>query len=470
MAERARGWSRFGLVPRLLLAHLLVLSVVLGLALLQIVRTTVAAYRETVVAELAQTVSQYQRAAAQRPSGRSLPEFSREYLQTSVPGPGRELIIALAGTATLASPDVLGIFASPVVRTWLAHPPNRTVLGQVSQRSEVQLLASPIRVGGKQVGVLIAAASLADLAEQRRRVIVSTVGEAAVAIGAAMLMLYLILRRVLDTVDSLTRTAAEISGGDVGRRLNYEGPADEVGRMAHTFDSMLGRLSDTLEGQRQLLADVSHQLRTPLTVIRGHVELLGRDAGPEASPAVGVVLDELDHTGLLIDRLLLLARSTQPDFLDAGPVDLRSFLADLLESARVLAVRDWRLSPVPDVVANLDATKLRGAMLNLIENAVHATGPGDQVELQARFDDALVLSVLDTGRGISVQQQEQVFTRFARPGAQQSRGSGLGLAIVLAVAQAHGGTAVFHSTLGEGTRVDLRLPMSCVLPRTGSPS
>lgn len=452
--------KRFGLASRLLLAHLLVLTAVLGVALLQIVRNTTQAYRSSIVTELVQNVPQFQRAASQRSAAQSLAAFSRSYLATSVPGPDRGLIIALAGHPTLASPDQLGIYASPQVTAWISHPPSRTVLAQAGKGNQVQLLATPIRVGGAQTGVLIAAASLRGLADQRQRAIEASVAEAAVAIGAAMLMLFLILRRVLGTVDHLTRTAVEISSGDLGRRLHYEGPADEVGRMAKAFDGMLGRLSATLDGQRQLLADVSHQLRTPLTVIRGHLDLLRADAGPGAQATLGLVLDELEHTGLLIDRLLLLARSTQPDFLDPQLVDVRSLLADLLESARVLAPRDWRLAPVPDVVALLDATKLRGALLNLIENAVHATTPGDRIELLAQLDDGLVLSVRDTGKGLAAEDQQQVFARFVRPGAQQDRGSGLGLAIVKAVAEAHGGSAAFHSVVGQGSRVDIRLPQS----------
>ena len=464
MAKRAWSPSRFGLASRLLLAHLLVLSAVLGIALLQIVRNTVQAYRDTVVAELVQNIQQYERAATQRPASQALATFSRSYLATSAPGPDSVVIIALSGNPTLASPDQLGIYNSAQVRTWVLHPPARTVLTRGGPGMRVELMASPIRVAGAQVGVLIAATGLSGLIDQRRRVIVSSVVEAVVAIGAAMLMLYVILRRVLGTVDHLTRTAAEISSGDLGRRLRYQGPADEVGRMAQTFDSMLGRLSATLDGQRQLLADVSHQLRTPLTVMRGHLDLLRGHSGPDAEATLGLVLDELDHTGLLIDRLLLLARSTQPDFLDRQPVDLRSLLADLLESARVLAPRDWRLAPVPDVVALLDATKVRGALLNLIENAVHATKPGDLIELRAVVGNGLALSVLDSGKGLPPGQQAQVFARFARPGGQGDRGSGLGLAIVKAVAEAHGGTATFHSTLGEGSHVDLCFPPACLLP------
>lgn len=470
MAEPLRRRRRFGLAPRLLLAQFVVLSAVLGVALLQIVRTTVQAYQDTIVGELVQNVRQYERAAAARPASETLAAFSRGYLATSVPGPGRVLIVALEGSPALATPDELGIFSSPLVRGWIARPPGSSTLAKGGRDNSVQLLASPIRVGGTQTGVLIAAASLTGLAEQRRRVVESSVAEAVVAIGAAMLMLFLILRRVLGTVDHLTRTAAEISSGDLDRRLHYEGPEDEVGRMAKTFDNMLGRLSGTLDGQRQLLADVSHQLRTPLTVMRGHLDLLRRNADPRAAASVDIVLDELDHTGLLIDRLLLLARSTQPDFLDREPVDLRSLLADLVESARVLAPRNWRLAPVPDVVALLDATKLRGALLNLLENAVNATQAGDLIEVRARVEDGLVLSVLDTGLGLSAEQQEQVFARFARPGGQGNRGSGLGLAIAKAVAEAHGGTATFRSTLGEGSQVDLRLPASCLVLSAGAPA
>ncbi len=140
----------------------------------------------------------------------------------------------------------------------------------------------------------------------------------------------------------ITTTAASIEEGDLDRRLGDQGTDDEVGQLAATFDSMLDRLQAAMTVQRRLLSDVSHQLRTPLTVARGHLEVLARQTEwsmGEVRDTVGVVVDELDHMGALVERLLMLGRALEPDFLQLEPLDLRTFLSDLFDSARVLADR-----------------------------------------------------------------------------------------------------------------------------------
>jgi signal transduction histidine kinase len=130
----------------------------------------------------------------------------------------------------------------------------------------------------------------------------------------------------------------------------------------------------------------------------------------------------------------------------------------------VLAERHWILGELPDVVLVIDGAKLRGALLNLVDNAVKATGPEDGIELRVRYDHDIVFSVSDTGAGIVAEAQEHVFDRFRRAGSVNQRGDGLGLAIVKAVAEAHGGHVRLDSTEGEGTTVDIVLPASRVLP------
>ena len=128
----------------------------------------------------------------------------------------------------------------------------------------------------------------------------------------------------------------------------------------------------------------------------------------------------------------------EPDSLDEEQVDLRSFMADLFDAAQALAPRRWSLGSVPDAVILVDRAKLRGALLNLVDNAVKATAPGEFIALDARCDDRIVLAVSDGGRGIAPEDQPHLFERFVRSGDRSSRGAGLGLAIVRAVAEAHG--------------------------------
>jgi signal transduction histidine kinase len=177
-----------------------------------------------------------------------------------------------------------------------------------------------------------------------------------------------------------------------------------------------------------------------------------------------VVVDEIDHMTALVERLLLLGRVLEPDFAVAQPVDLRSFMADLHESAIVLAPRTWQLRPVPDLTLHASLERLRGALLNLIENAVNATADGARIDLEAvrRGDGWLELAVADSGPGIPEALRHDVLDRFRRPGAADSNGSGLGLAIVRAVAEAHGGEVrISQADLG-GARVAVALPPAVV--------
>ncbi len=302
-----------------------------------------------------------------------------------------------------------------------------------------------------------------------------SVAEATVALLAGALSSYFLLRRLLRTVGRITTTAAEIGQGELDRRLGDQGTDDEVGQLATTFDTMIGRIDDAMTAQRRLLSDVSHQLRTPLTVARGHLEVLQRTgglsgvtsgrAGDGAEETVALVVDELDHMRSLVERLLLLGRAMEPDFVSLEPVDVRAFVADIHDAALVLSARHWGLPPVPDVVVRADAAKLRGAILNLVDNAVRATTEDDCINVVATVDPetgSLSLVVEDSGPGIPPAQRQAVMARFARPGARGSDGSGLGLAIAKAVAEAHGGTLqVGDSGLG-GAAVAIVLPPSCV--------
>jgi len=221
-----------------------------------------------------------------------------------------------------------------------------------------------------------------------------------------------------------------------------------------------------MTAQRRLLSDVSHQLRTPLTVARGHLEVLERTGGlvhEESTHAtVTLVVDELDHMRALVERLLLLGRAMEPDFVNVEPVDVRAFVADIYDAACVLAPRHWSLAPIPDVVVHVDSAKLRGALLNLVDNAVRATTPDDAIQFDTSVDPAtgsVTFAVEDSGPGIPSAQRAAVLARFARPGERGEDGSGLGLAIVKAVAEAHkGGVEVGASGLG-GARVAMFLPL-----------
>ncbi|HUY63323.1 MAG TPA: HAMP domain-containing sensor histidine kinase [Acidimicrobiales bacterium] len=460
-----------GTAGRLLAIHAVILTTVLGVVTFRVVADFTSHYQRSLVGDLTAEITEYSTAADQRPTGTSLESFTSSYLRTHVLPSGRVLLIALDHVPAEGSPGSAALFRLPPVSSWLAHKPASTVIVTSSAPHRYMILGSQIRTGQTSVGLFVAAVDLSNLDAQRRQVLVLAGSEAAVALAMALLSTYLLLRRLLRTVGRVTEAAVEISRGDLDRRLGDQGADDEVGRLARTFDAMLARISAAMGSQRRLLSDVSHQLRTPLTVARGHLEVLGRGACQdpvEVHDTITVVVDELDHMRVLVDRLLLLGRALEPDFIEPEPVDLRSFLADLAETTRVLADRRWSLSPVPDLVIAVDAQKLRGALLNLIDNAVKATAPGDAIGLDVLHDADLRLGVVDSGRGMTAAQQKSAFSRFARPGATDATGSGLGLAIAKAVVEGHGGQIELESEPGNGCRVTLVLPGSCVVRFTDS--
>jgi signal transduction histidine kinase len=215
-----------------------------------------------------------------------------------------------------------------------------------------------------------------------------------------------------------------------------------------------------LERQERFLHDASHELRTPVTIARGHLELLRREQ-PHAQE-LEVALDELGRMERIVERLLLLAKSEQQGFV-FEEIDLEAFLSDLFMRWSEVAPRAWRLDV--DLAGRLraDPEALRNALDALLENAVKYTDPGDSIELSAHADGwgGVVIEVADSGSGVPPEALPRIFDRWGRADSARTRergGAGLGLAIVAAVARAHGGRASVRP-LSRGTVFRLHLPV-----------
>jgi signal transduction histidine kinase len=197
-----------------------------------------------------------------------------------------------------------------------------------------------------------------------------------------------------------------------------------------------------LAQQKRFLHDVSHELRTPVTIARGHLEVLQRLNGKGAQE-VDVALDELERIEHILERLLLLAKSKQPDFVALGDVEVEPFLEDVFMRWSVVP-RSWTLGELASGTLRADPEALRNALDALLENAVKYTEPADAIQLGARSQGGeLVIEVADEGRGLPPDAVDRLFDRFARADSARSRaqgGAGLGLAIVDAIVRAHGGS------------------------------
>jgi signal transduction histidine kinase len=228
---------------------------------------------------------------------------------------------------------------------------------------------------------------------------------------------------------------------------------EDTERLAHERAEMLER-------QERLLHDVSHELRTPVTIARGHLETLQKTES-NSTPELDVAIDELSRIGHIVDRILLLAKADQPDFVSRTDIALEPFLEVVFLRWSELAPRVWQLGDVPAGTLSADPHAVRAALDALIENAVKHTGCSDPIELRARSEGgAAVIEVSDGGAGIPQDALDRIFERFARADTSRTRsagGVGLGLAIVEAIAHSHGGSCQVTSSRA-GSTFSLTLP------------
>jgi signal transduction histidine kinase len=215
-----------------------------------------------------------------------------------------------------------------------------------------------------------------------------------------------------------------------------------------------------LERQERFLHDASHELRTPVTIARGHLEVLRRMNGA-SPPEIDVALDELHRIEQILDRLLLLAKADQPDFVVLEEIELEPFLEDVFMRWSEVAPRRWHLGELASGTLSVDSEALRCAVDALLENAVKYTEAGTSILLRSRaVGSQAVIEVEDGGNGIAPDALAHIFDRFARADAARTRaqgGVGLGLAIVDAIAKAHGGRCTIQ-TSRAGTTFSLRMP------------
>jgi signal transduction histidine kinase len=215
-----------------------------------------------------------------------------------------------------------------------------------------------------------------------------------------------------------------------------------------------------LARQERFIHDASHELRTPVTIARGHLELLRPSLSEPAE--LDIALDELGRIDAIISRLLLLATADQPDFVQTTEIAIEPFLEDVFMRWSEVAPRAWRLGTLVSGRLLIDSERLRAALDALLENAVKYSAVNAAIELSARADrdGGVVIEVRDEGCGIPAAALDRIFDRFARADAARTRtagGVGLGLAIVDAIAKGHGGRCTVESDR-RGSVFRLHLP------------
>jgi signal transduction histidine kinase len=325
--------------------------------------------------------------------------------------------------------------------------------------------AVPVRrEGGRTLG------TFADIFfVEPERAEVNDVARIETAVGIVVLALgtlaaFFAAGRVLAPLRQLRDAARAVSGTNLRRRIQVEG-SDDIAELGRTFNRMLDRLELAFSSQRGFIRDISHELRTPVAVIRGHIELMeeGRfEDEAERRAVLALIGGELDRLSRFVDDLLVLARSERPDFLQLETIAVDKLIEELVGNAQALARRPWKREADSRRTIVADRQRITQAIMNLTRNAVEHTSEQDEIEIGGSVrGDTAVLWVRDAGDGIAPEDQGRIFERFARGSSDGRRyeGSGLGLAIVKAIAEAHGGRVTVRSRPGVGSAFTMLLPV-----------
>lgn len=343
---------------------------------------------------------------------------------------------------------------------------NTTEVGQ----APVRVVGRPfLDRAGQQLGVVLVSSPLGAIENSNDQLLVITLITACICIGLSIVLGMWLSEHLLEPIEDITKVAASIARtDDLSMRLEWQGPADELGKLTDVFNEMMERLDFLFNLQQRFIGDVSHELRTPLTSILGNLELMQRYGYDQSM--LDAIYRESGRISRMVDNLLLLARADFGELdVEMYPIDLDRVILDVFEEGmRRVQKRDLTISlqtiePV-EIIGNAD--RIRQLMLNLVGNAIKFTSDGGSVILSLRKEaDHAVFEVQDTGIGISDEDMKRIFERFfqadtSRVQREETDGAGLGLSIARWIVDAHGGTIQVQSALGEGTTFRVQLPLS----------
>ncbi|OFI37513.1 hypothetical protein BIU82_08845 [Arthrobacter sp. SW1] len=401
----------------------------------------------------------------------SIEKMLERYLSRQSAAQG-EVILGTVGPKVLYTPS--GALSSPDTGHQL--PGDTRLLNSIRTQQDASGIARtsggemhwarlPV-VSGSETGYLIVGDYMAPREEQVEGPILTiffvSLGGLAVTAGIA----WLVAGQILRPVREVRKVAADISENDLTTRVPVRGN-DDVAALAVTFNTMLDRLEDAYRTQRAFVDDASHELRTPITVIRGHLELM-EDNAADRRRTLELVDDELARMARIVSDLLLLAKVDRPGFAQMRAVDATSLLLDIEAKAQALGDRGWPILEIAEGEITADPQRLTQAVLQLATNACQYSPEGSTVSLGSHFsgtgnERTFTVWVSDQGAGVGAEEAAVIFGRFRRgdaardPGRARS-GAGLGLAIVRSIAEAHHGTAWVRSSKGQGATFGMTFP------------
>jgi heavy metal sensor kinase len=349
---------------------------------------------------------------------------------------------------------------------------------EVRQRGVSFLVLNNLRVAvvplspdrNKQLGFAVVAEPLSVIEEGLRRLRRDFIAGVPLVLVLASLGGYFLARKSLAPIALMNEQTQRITAENLSTQLDVANPRDEVGGLATTINALLARLNAAFQEQQRFIADASHELRTPIAVLRGETEVaLERErATAEYKESLALIKDEAERLSRIVANLFILARQPIDDSAIVKlPVRLNKVVADCVRAAQVLATqKGLRInvsSPLPEVELNGDDEMLKRMLLNLLDNAVKYTPTGGEVNVAVTSQNGNArIIVTDSGIGIPAEAQPHIFDRFYRVDKARSRalgGAGLGLSIARWIVEAHEGRLSVESTPGRGSAFTVDLPL-----------
>ena len=389
--------------------------------------------------------------------------------------------LTLIGPAGIVLGQIGGDLNSTEITSYLQSITPEQVIERANRPFTIEAPQSDFRVIAQRLptglGIVVVAQSFEDI----DRTLLRLQG-LFILIGLVMILFIALASRKVITVGlrplaTVEATAERIAEGDLTARLPDVKPNTEVGRLVNTLNMMLGRIEESFSARvdsesklRRFVADASHELRTPITAIRGFAELhrQGAVTGEEKTKElIGRIENESKRMGSLVEDLLLLARLDQSREMKAEPVNLSKLVLDAVESARAAGpnhVVNFDKSD-EEIYALGDNDRIHQVVANLLANARTHTPAGTKIDVSVtQSEDGVRIRIADNGPGLSEKDQSRIFERFYRADASRVRtdgeGTGLGLSIVDAVMRAHAGQVSVESELGKGAAFTLFFPLS----------
>lgn len=332
----------------------------------------------------------------------------------------------------------------------------------------VRMVTIPIVENKKVSSVVQVGTSLEDFDETMKKLLIIMIISIPTSISATIVVGYFMAKKALRPVDQIRRAAVKISSSNLDEKIDIVGRRDELGRLAETFNAMIGRLKDAFQRVNQFSIDVSHELKTPLTILKGATEVALRKER-EKEDYKGLLksnLEEIDRMSRIIDDLLLLSKADAKEItLNLEEIALRDLIMGVCMDMKIFAGKkgiEIDVGDLEDVRLKGDELKIRRMLWNIVENSIKYTEKDGKVFISSYINNGYArIDVKDSGAGISEEDIRFIFDRFYRADRSRRRetGSGLGLSISKWIAEAHGGSIEVKSHPGQGSLFSMKLPI-----------